>query len=626
MPNNLLGLEYLKLFTCMEVLSGHLLFSGKDPDTMIRMYLPDSTVLPAPFVAELIRSGGHFSEELLAQLPHGTLYILRRSSTCDRRCLFSSSIRKLRRLSLTDEPLSQYRRDLRGSGKPDLWRAGSVYRIFCIYGSYENPQSDQNCHQSGTAPYSTGYTSTAACLHVPRSWIPKGLRAVLTALSEQGTLPVVTSLTRSPLDRTSLYPDQLYESVRSILQQTPTRMNFAENAGRMTTGGTTLKNFIWNRFTRFVDAISQAHTFHAHFSLLFTIGAMTFATALSLFFHQITPTGSANIALIYILTIIMISYHTDKYRYGIISGIISVFFINYMFTYPFGQFSFSTAGYPFTFAVMYFISILSSATVFRMKDQAQKINETEKLLAEAEKEKLRANLLRAVSHDLRTPLTSMIGASSSYLENETTLSSPEKRDLVSHIYEDANWLLHMVENLLSVTRITDGISNTLKETPEVAEEVLFDAVSTIRKRYPDYQIQVSVPGDFYVVPMDPLLIKQVIINLLENAYFHARSEQPVQCYLTGDDAQIQVHIRDHGNGIAPDRLKSIFDAAPSAPSSAADTKRGMGIGLSICKAIITAHNGEIHAINHADGAEFFFNLPKEAISHESEHSDSGHRR
>ena len=151
----------------------------------------------------------------------------------------------------------------------------------------------------------------------------------------------------------------------------------------MTTGGTTLKNFIWNQFTRFVDAISQAHTFHAHFSLLFTIGAMTFATALSLFFHQITPTGSANIALIYILTIIMISYHTDKYRYGIISGIISVFFINYMFTYPFGQFSFSTAGYPFTFAVMYFISILSSATVFRMKDQAQKINETEKLLAEA---------------------------------------------------------------------------------------------------------------------------------------------------------------------------------------------------------------------------------------------------
>ena len=387
-----------------------------------------------------------------------------------------------------------------------------------------------------------------------------------------------------------------------------------------------MKNYIWKLFTNFVERISRTHTFHAHFSLLFTIWAMALATGISSIYHHVNPTGSANVALIYILTIIMISYHTDKYRYGIISGIVSVFFINYLFTYPFGQFSFAVSGYPFTFMVMYFISILTSATTFRMKDQARKINEAEKFLAEAEKEKLRANLLRAVSHDLRTPLTSMIGASSSYLENEAALPPKEKRELVSEIYEDANWLLHMVENLLSVTRITDGISNTLKETPEVAEEVLFDAVSTIRKRYPDYQIQVSVPGDFYVVPMDPLLIKQVIINLLENAYFHARSEQPVQCYLTGDDAQIQVHIRDHGNGIAPDRLKSIFDAAPSAPSSAADTKRGMGIGLSICKAIITAHNGEIHAINHADGAEFFFNLPKEAISHESEHSDSGHRR
>ena len=388
----------------------------------------------------------------------------------------------------------------------------------------------------------------------------------------------------------------------------------------MTTGGTTLKNFIWNRFTRFVDAISQAHTFHAHFSLLFTIGAMTFATALSLFFHQITPTGSANIALIYILTIIMISYHTDKYRYGIISGIISVFFINYMFTYPFGQFSFSTAGYPFTFAVMYFISILSSATVFRMKDQAQKINETEKLLAEAEKEKLRANLLRAVSHDLRTPLTSMIGASSSYLENETTLSSPEKRDLVSHIYEDANWLLHMVENLLSVTRITDGGASVLKKTPEAAEEVLFDAVSTSRKRYPDLQIKTVIPDEFVTAPMDPLLIKQVLLNLIENAYFHARSTKPLECTLSSTEDAIKFCIRDYGTGIAPDRLSGIFDAVPSAPSSAAstvDTRKGMGIGLSICKAIVNAHNGEITARNLTEGAEFCFTIPKEEIHHET---------
>ena len=388
-----------------------------------------------------------------------------------------------------------------------------------------------------------------------------------------------------------------------------------------------MRNYIWKLFTDFVERISRTHTFHAHFSLIFTIGAMAAATGLSTLYHRINPTGSANVALIYILTIIMISYHTDKYRYGIISGIISVFFINYLFTYPFGQFSFAVSGYPFTFMVMYFISILTSATTFRMKDQARKINEAEKFLAEAEKEKLRANLLRAVSHDLRTPLTSMIGASSSYLENEAALPPEEKRELVSEIYEDANWLLHMVENLLSITRITDGGANVLKKTPEAAEEVLFDAVSTSRKRYPDLQIKTVIPDEFVTAPMDPLLIKQVLLNLIENAYFHARSTKPLECTLSSTEDAIKFCIRDYGTGIAPDRLSGIFDAVPSAPSSAAstvDTRKGMGIGLSICKAIVNAHNGEITARNLTEGAEFCFTIPKEEIHHETNDPNPRH--
>lgn len=388
-----------------------------------------------------------------------------------------------------------------------------------------------------------------------------------------------------------------------------------------------MKNYIWKLFTDFVERISRTHTFHAHFSLLFTIWAMALATGISSIYHHVNPTGSANVALIYILTIIMISYHTDKYRYGIISGIVSVFFINYLFTYPFGQFSFAVSGYPFTFMVMYFISILTSATTFRMKDQARKINEAEKFLAEAEKEKLRANLLRAVSHDLRTPLTSMIGASSSYLENEAALPPKEKRELVSEIYEDANWLLHMVENLLSVTRITDGGASVLKKTPEAAEEVLFDAVSTSRKRYPDLQIKTVIPDEFVTAPMDPLLIKQVLLNLIENAYFHARSTKPLECTLSSTEDAIKFCIRDYGTGIAPDRLSGIFDAVPSAPSSAAstvDTRKGMGIGLSICKAIVNAHNGEITARNLTEGAEFCFTIPKEEIHHETDDPNPRH--
>ena len=382
-------------------------------------------------------------------------------------------------------------------------------------------------------------------------------------------------------------------------------------------------HFIWNRFTRFVDIISQTHTYNTHVSRLITVSAMAAATVLSLIYHRINPAGTANIALIYILTVILISYHTDKYRYGILAAICSVFFIN-LFTYPFFVFNFAVSGYPLTFLFMYFISILTSATTFRLKEQARRIKDDEDLIMEAEKEKLRANLLRAVSHDLRTPLTSIIGASSSYLDNEETLSAEEKRRLVSQISEDADWLLHMVENLLSVTRITDSGANTLKKNPEVMEEVLLDAISTIRKRYPSMQIHMSLPDELLIVPMDPLLIKQVIMNLLENVYFHAHSQKPVECFLRSSDESASVHIRDYGIGIPKEHTDDIFDAAPSSPSSASDTRKGMGIGLSICKAIINAHGGSIHAVSHPDGAEFYFTLPKEELHHESDGQNSRH--
>ena len=382
-------------------------------------------------------------------------------------------------------------------------------------------------------------------------------------------------------------------------------------------------HFIWNRFTRFVDIISQTHTYNTHVSRLITVSAMAAATVLSLIYHRINPAGTANIALIYILTVILISYHTDKYRYGILAAICSVFFIN-LFTYPFFVFNFAVSGYPLTFLFMYFISILTSATTFRLKEQARRIKDDEDLIMEAEKEKLRANLLRAVSHDLRTPLTSIIGASSSYLDNEETLSAEEKRRLVSQISEDADWLLHMVENLLSVTRITDSGANTLKKNPEVMEEVLLDAISTIRKRYPSMQIHMSLPDELLIVPMDPLLIKQVIMNLLENAYFHAHSQKPVECFLRSSAESASVHIRDYGIGIPKEHTDDIFDAAPSSPSSASDTRKGMGIGLSICKAIINAHGGSIHAVSHPDGAEFYFTLPKEELHHELDGQNSRH--
>ena len=179
-----------------------------------------------------------------------------------------------------------------------------------------------------------------------------------------------------------------------------------------------------------------------------------------------------------------------------------------------------------------------------------------------------------------------------------------------HIGEDARWLLHMVENLLSVTRIQNDTS-TVNGTPELVEEVVSEAVTRFRKRYPQAQLKVSIPDEPVMVSMDPILIEQVIINLLENAALHGGGPAPVTLTVTCGGDGVIFAVRDYGRGIPADRLSTIFDAASSAPGALADGHKGMGIGLSICKTIILAHRGTIYACNKDPGAEFSFRLPRE---------------
>ena len=259
------------------------------------------------------------------------------------------------------------------------------------------------------------------------------------------------------------------------------------------------------------------------------------------------------------------------------------------------------------------ITIITSATTTRLKKQALLISEREKVLVEADKEKMKANLLRAISHDLRTPLTSIIGAASSYTENSNHLIEEEKTELVTQINDDANWLLNMVENLLTVTRIQNDESH-VSTSLEVVEEVVSEAVQRLRKRIPHAKINVSIPEAFLMVPMDPLLIEQVIMNLLENAVIHSESKQAVDLVVTDSSDSVTFHVIDYGKGLDEDKIPSLFEGQSASGSS--DSHKGMGIGLSICKTIIQAHNGTICAFNHENGAEFSFTLPKEGI-HES---------
>lgn len=337
-----------------------------------------------------------------------------------------------------------------------------------------------------------------------------------------------------------------------------------------------------------------------------TLGILILATVLAVtFFHY--SANSTSVAIIYVLAVMLIARYTTGYVPGIVASFIGVICVNYVFTYPFMRLNFSIDGYPVTFVSMAVISGLTSTLTTQFKKQNQILNEREKLLMEAEKEAMRANLLRAVSHDLRTPLTSIIGMADSYLAGIDRLTEAEKSYMVKSISEDANWLLNMVENLLSVTRIRVG-ETRVNTNPEPLEEVVSEAVLRLKKRLPQAKIQVQVPEEFLMVPMDAVLIEQVIINLLENAVYHSGADH-MECYVKRQADQVEFHIRDYGRGIASNRLDTIFDGGGMEDNQSGDSHRGMGIGLTICKTIINAHQGTICARNWEQGAEFIFTLP-----------------
>lgn len=341
-------------------------------------------------------------------------------------------------------------------------------------------------------------------------------------------------------------------------------------------------------------------------NILVTVSIFVIATLLAIaFFHY--SVNSTSVAIIYILAVMLVARYTNGYVPGIVASFLGVICVNYVFTYPFMHLNFSIDGYPVTFVAMAVISGLTSMLTTQFKRQNEILNEQEKYLMEAEKETMRANLLRAVSHDLRTPLTGIIGMADTYLADSGWLAEEEKTYMVKSISEDANWLLNMVENLLSVTRIRVG-ETRVNTSPEPLEEVVSEAVQRLRKRLVQAKVHVQVPEKFLMVPMDAVLIEQVIINLLENAVYHSGSEQ-IDLYVTREEEAVAFHIRDYGKGIAPERLETIFDGGGTGGNQSGDSHRGMGIGLSICKTIVNAHEGTIWVRNWKQGAEFIFTLP-----------------
>ena len=194
-----------------------------------------------------------------------------------------------------------------------------------------------------------------------------------------------------------------------------------------------------------------------------------------------------------------------------------------------------------------FLDMIASQVAMALERQYLS-DEQQRILIDSEKEKMRSNLLRAISHDLRTPLTGILGASSAILENGDMIDKETHDKLISNINEDSQWLIRMVENLLSVTRINEGTMNVTK-TLEAAEEIVAEAISRIRKRFPNRKINVQVPDELLMVPMDGTLIEQVLINLLENAVKHSPDDSVIDVQVKKSGQNAIFEVIDNGEGI-----------------------------------------------------------------------------
>lgn len=320
--------------------------------------------------------------------------------------------------------------------------------------------------------------------------------------------------------------------------------------------------------------------------------------------------SDATIVIIYVLGVLVTAMFTDGPAYSLVASLLSILSYNFFLISP--RFSLQIQGrdYAGTITAMILFALLASYLVTSLRRSAAQSMEASLI---AQREQLRANLLRSVSHDLRTPLTSITGNADMLLDDSVSLPQATRRQLLQDIYDDATWLRTVMENLLAVTRLEDG-EVTLNTDVELIDDVIEEAMRHVSREAKHYDIMVVPPNDLLLARMDPQVIVQVIVNLVNNAIAHTPKGSTITITPYREQGMVAVEVADNGPGVPDKDKEQVFDLFYKSSDEGADARRNVGLGLSLCRSIIQAHGGTIRvedAIPH--GARFIFTLPAEEV-------------
>ena len=337
-----------------------------------------------------------------------------------------------------------------------------------------------------------------------------------------------------------------------------------------------------------------------------TLGILLLASVVCALLTHVGDSDSA-VPMVFVLAVLLIARLTNGFLFSLVASIVSVIGVNYAFTYPYLEFNFTITGYPLTFVTMFAVSFVVGMLTERVKRQ-------ERIKAEAETEKMKANLLRSVSHDLRTPLTSISGNASNLLSNAETLDAETRTKICTDIFDDAQWLIGLVENLLSITRIEDGRMN-LQISPQLMDEVVEETLRHISRKSKEHIITTTYSDEILLADMDARLIMQVIINLVDNAIKYTQKGSRINISAYAKNSNIVVDVSDDGPGIPEQNKAQVFEMFFTGQNQIADSHRSLGLGLALCRTILAAHKGTLTLRdNEPHGCIFSFELPKSEVS------------